>query len=236
MPVSWQIGRRPSAHMRELVRICAMASFAAAGLLALVGAPEGADVVRGMVVGDELQRVGDALHQVVAPDRRSCVSSYRAAGASGIRRSLAAMAIADSRNVMWMPICAISVFSSYAAALMNVLSRWIEEMPMIAVASLTFEHRRVDVRQPFRLVGMPLQMHARDEGFVAADDHHDEQVGDHHHVDQAEHDQHDDRLVQLGRRAPRLPPSPRRGCGQGVPRCRRPRSSRCTSSCQKSHT
>jgi len=30
MGVSWQIGRWPSAHMRELVRICAMASFAAA--------------------------------------------------------------------------------------------------------------------------------------------------------------------------------------------------------------
>ncbi len=29
MPVSWQIGRCPSAHIRELVRICAIASFAA---------------------------------------------------------------------------------------------------------------------------------------------------------------------------------------------------------------
>ena len=29
MPVSWQIGRCPSAHILELVRICAMASFAA---------------------------------------------------------------------------------------------------------------------------------------------------------------------------------------------------------------
>ena len=29
MPVSWQIGRRPSAHIREFVRICAIASFAA---------------------------------------------------------------------------------------------------------------------------------------------------------------------------------------------------------------
>jgi len=29
MPVSWQIGRWPSAHMRELIRICAIASFAA---------------------------------------------------------------------------------------------------------------------------------------------------------------------------------------------------------------
>jgi hypothetical protein len=29
MPVSWQMGRWPSAHMRELVRIWAIASFAA---------------------------------------------------------------------------------------------------------------------------------------------------------------------------------------------------------------
>jgi len=29
MPVSWQIGRWPSAHIRELIRICAIASFAA---------------------------------------------------------------------------------------------------------------------------------------------------------------------------------------------------------------
>jgi hypothetical protein len=29
IPVSWQIGRCPSAHIRELVRIWAMASFAA---------------------------------------------------------------------------------------------------------------------------------------------------------------------------------------------------------------
>jgi len=29
MPVSWHSGRWPSAAMRELIRICAMASFAA---------------------------------------------------------------------------------------------------------------------------------------------------------------------------------------------------------------
>ena len=29
MPVSWQIGRLPSAHMRELIRIWAIASLAA---------------------------------------------------------------------------------------------------------------------------------------------------------------------------------------------------------------
>jgi len=34
MPVSWQMGRLPSAHMRLFVRICAMASLAA-GLCSL---------------------------------------------------------------------------------------------------------------------------------------------------------------------------------------------------------
>ena len=38
---------------------------------------------------------------------------------------------------MWIAVCHMSVFSSYAAALMNVLSRWIDEMPMMAVASFT---------------------------------------------------------------------------------------------------
>jgi len=37
-------------------------------LLALVGAAERADVVDGMVVGDELQGIGNALQQVLAPD------------------------------------------------------------------------------------------------------------------------------------------------------------------------
>jgi len=55
---------------------------------------------------------------------------------------------------------------------------------------LDLEHAGIDVREPFRLVGMAGQIQPRDEGFVAADDDHDQQIGDHHHVDQAEHDQH----------------------------------------------
>ena len=42
MPVSWQIGRWPSAHMRELVRICAIASFAAGDCSALYASPSAA--------------------------------------------------------------------------------------------------------------------------------------------------------------------------------------------------
>ena len=52
-------------------------------------------------------------------------------------RSTAATASADSRNVTWIIVCEISIFSSYEFALMNVFSRWIDEMPMIAVASFT---------------------------------------------------------------------------------------------------
>jgi cell division protein FtsA len=46
---------------------------------------------------------------------------------------------------------------------------------------------------------MAFQAHARDEGFIAADDDHDEQIRDHHDVDEAEDDEHDRHLVQLGR-------------------------------------
>jgi hypothetical protein len=52
MPVSWQMGRLPSAQRREFVRIWAIASFG------------------GVVVGDELQRVRDALHEVGFADQR----------------------------------------------------------------------------------------------------------------------------------------------------------------------
>ena len=55
----------------------------------------------------------------------------------GMMRSTAAIASAETRNVMWITVCAISIFASYDCALMKVFSRWIDEMPMIAVASLT---------------------------------------------------------------------------------------------------
>src|SRR5688572_23953035 len=75
-------------------------------LLALIGAAQRADVVRRVVVGDELQRVGDALHEVGPLDRRHWC------GAEGMMRSAAAIAIAESRKVMWIPVCAMIVFSS----------------------------------------------------------------------------------------------------------------------------
>ena len=66
---------------------------------------------------------------------------------------------------------------------------------------LHFQHRRIDVAQPLGLVRVAFQVHARDEGLVAADDDHDQQVADHHHVDQRQHHQHDDGLVEVYRLA-----------------------------------
>jgi hypothetical protein len=56
---------------------------------------------------------------------------------------------------------------------------------------LDLQYAGIHVVEPFRLVGMPLQPQARHEGLVAADDDHDEEIGDHDHVDQAKDDQHD---------------------------------------------
>lgn len=53
------------------------------------------------------------------------------------------MPIAEAMKAMWMMVCHITpgsvtrLPSAPTLPAMNVLSRWIEEMPMIAVASLT---------------------------------------------------------------------------------------------------
>ncbi|MNN91419.1 hypothetical protein D3C81_2095350 [compost metagenome] len=46
---------------------------------------------------------------------------------------------------------------------------------------------------------MAFQVHPRHKGFVAADDHHDQQVGNHDDVDQAQYHQHDSRFIQFAR-------------------------------------
>ena len=56
-----------------------------------------------------------------------------------------------------------------------------------------------------RLVGMVLQAQAGHEGFVAANDHHDQKVRDHHHVDQAQHQQHDLHLAETGGMRQQMP-------------------------------
>ena len=63
---------------------------------------------------------------------------------------------------------------------------------------LDLQHVGVDVREPFGLVTVALEADAGDERLVAADDHHDQQVGDHDDVDELEHGEHD---VRLGRPA-----------------------------------
>lgn len=75
---------------------------------------------------------------------------------------------------------------------------------------LHLEHRGVDMVQPFRLIRMLFHPQARDKGFVAAHRHHQQQVGDHHHVNQPQHGEHDldfgqagqigQQLVQLGQK------------------------------------
>ncbi len=68
IPVSCQIGRCPSAHMRALIRICAIASRAACDSSELVGAREVGDVFG--VRRDVLQRVRDAQYDVLRSNRR----------------------------------------------------------------------------------------------------------------------------------------------------------------------
>ena len=47
---------------------------------------------------------------------------------------------------------------------------------------------------------MAFQVHAADKGFVAAHNDHDEQVGDHHDVNQRQDYQHDERFIERGQR------------------------------------
>jgi len=66
---------------------------------------------------------------------------------------------------------------------------------------LDLEHPRIDVGKPFGLIRVVFQFKPGNEGFIAADDDHDEQVGNHHHVDQAQDDEHDLRIGQGARLA-----------------------------------
>ena len=63
---------------------------------------------------------------------------------------------------------------------------------------LHLEDAGIHMAQPFGLIPMALQAQARHEGFITAHDHHDQQVGNHHHVDQAQHHEHDFLLAETG--------------------------------------
>ncbi len=64
MPVSWQIGRWPSAAMRRVGQDLRDRVLGGRGFLALVGFAQGLDVVQRVVVADVLEGVGDGLDQV----------------------------------------------------------------------------------------------------------------------------------------------------------------------------
>ena len=68
MPVSWQMGRWPSAHMRELISNLRDGVARGGRLLLLVGTGHAADEVDRVVVRDELQSVGHALDKIVLLD------------------------------------------------------------------------------------------------------------------------------------------------------------------------
>ena len=79
-------------------------------------------------------------------------------------------------------------------AAMKVLSRWTELIPMIAI-----EDRGIHVAEPLRLIGVVVEAQSGDEGLVSPDDDHHEEVRDHDHVDESEHDQHHGLFRQAGR-------------------------------------
>jgi hypothetical protein len=45
--------------------------------------------------------------------------------------------------------------------------------------------------QPFRLIRMSGKVQARNKGFKPANNHHDQQIGDHYYINQAKDDEHD---------------------------------------------
>jgi len=53
-------------------------------------------------------------------------------------RSTQAIASAESRNATWMITCHMIVCELRCSASINVLSRWIDEMPISAIESFTF--------------------------------------------------------------------------------------------------
>ena len=53
-------------------------------------------------------------------------------------RSVYAIAIADRMKTMCITVCAMITSILYELALMKVFSRWMDEMPMMAIASFVF--------------------------------------------------------------------------------------------------
>ena len=56
---------------------------------------------------------------------------------------------------------------------------------------LNLQNRSIDMAEPFGLVGMFVNVKAGDEGLVAADNDHGQQVGNHHNINQVQYGDHD---------------------------------------------
>jgi hypothetical protein len=68
MPVSWQIGRWPSARHAAVGQDLRDGILRRGRLLALVGLAQRRDVVERVVIADELEGIGDGLDQVFLAD------------------------------------------------------------------------------------------------------------------------------------------------------------------------
>ena len=53
------------------------------------------------------------------------------------------------------------------------------------------QNRSIDVAEPFGLVGMFVNMKAGNEGLIAADNDHGQQIGNHHDINQVQYGDHD---------------------------------------------
>lgn len=55
---------------------------------------------------------------------------------------------------------------------------------------LNLQNRSIDVAEPFGLVGVFVNMEAGNEGLVAADNDHGQQIGNHHNINQVQYGDH----------------------------------------------
>ena len=78
-------------------------------------------------------------------------------------------------------------------------------MLMMDMDSFTFSTGCVYVVEPFGLVGVVVHVQVRYEGFVAAYQHHNQQVGNHDHVYQVEHGEHNGGFVHRAEVGDELP-------------------------------
>ena len=93
-------------------------------------------------------------------------------------------------------VCQIRTFV-VVGGMMKVLSRWMELMPMMAGASLTLRPKRL--AEPIRVgSGWSSRFKWGHKSLVAAHNDHDEQVGNHDHINECQHHQHDDGFIEAG--------------------------------------